>query len=150
MQNELKHTPLPWETTNNLRSESIEIVPPIRETGGRWNANHCVAEFYGPDREANAALFMSAPDLKAENERLRNHNANRLILLEQAHKSMEQTSASNNRLEKRIDEIVAENERLKAAMQQIEDCYAISCREYVDKYGEGLKGVREIANQFTL
>ncbi len=67
MQNELKHTLLPW----GIKSDSIQGISRVFAQSLDANDGMDIADFYGPDREANAALFMAAPDLKAENERLK-------------------------------------------------------------------------------
>ena len=53
-----KHTPLPWEQY----AGPFIVTFRDSEQGG-------FALFYGPDREANANLFMQAPELQAEIER---------------------------------------------------------------------------------
>ena len=62
-----KHTPQPWhlDTYGEYQCISVDPVTP-GDNGGI-----SLAEFYGPDRKANAALFMRAPELQAENEGLK-------------------------------------------------------------------------------
>ena len=61
-----KHTPPPYLVNRDRYTKQVQIwveTTPPEETK--------IATFHGDNREANAALFMQAPGLKAENERLK-------------------------------------------------------------------------------
>ena len=59
------HTPLPWTKEDRPTLGGIQML----RVGGAL-PGQVIATFYGPAREANADLFMRAPELQAEIERL--------------------------------------------------------------------------------
>ena len=58
-----KHTPGEWEVVCNDETGAGTYIQPVHEI---HNDGEIIADFYGPDAEANATLCSVAPDLLHE------------------------------------------------------------------------------------